>query len=367
MLLRALNDIWTALRSFDEQALTFASRAVLIYIVYIVIVNIVRGFRGKKRIELWRVLLSIVLFGILCVYLSYLISLTLSGREAGSRTSKINLEVFGTWRPGGGISTHALENVFLFVPFGILMPVGFRFFRKWWNLILGAFILSISIELTQLLTARGYFEIDDMLLNTLGAFIGYMAFWVIYHSYIAFKHESMIPLSRHEQQINRVTLFIIQLLPVVLLIMMILGFGNEDAAHSSRLSSFVTEKLLYIVNKIMNLKWTAEKIEKSVPVYEGAVRKGAHITEFALLTLFSFVFLYCRRIKGRLVFGITFLFCFIIAVIDEMNQQRVDGRSGSFRDVMIDCFGMFVVLTVIFCILKAIKRRHKQQPAVNSP
>ncbi len=350
--------MWTALRSFDEQALTFASRAVLIYIVYIIIVNIVRSVRGKKRLEPWRMIVSIALFGVLCVYLSYLFSLTLSGREAGSRSSKINLEVFGTWKPGGGISTHALENVFLFIPFGILIPVSFRFFRKWWNLVLGAFILSISIELIQLITARGFFEIDDMLLNTAGAFAGYLIFWAVYHSYIGFKHESRIPLSRHEQRVNGVTLFIIQLLPVALLIIMILGLGNDNAQKSSELSEFVTEKLLYIVNKVFDLKWTAEKIEKSVPLYEGAVRKAAHITEYALLTFFGFVFLYCRRIKGRLVFAVTFLFCMAIAVTDEIHQRFVDGRSGTFRDVLIDSLGMLIVLLIIYFILKAIKLKH---------
>ena len=154
MLLRALNDMWTALRSFDDQALTFAFWAVLVYISYKAAKNIIIKLRGKKCDRAWQMVLSICLFGVLSLYLSYLISLTLSGRDAGSRTNKVNLEIFGTFSPGGAISAHALENIFLFVPFGMLVPLTGRFFKRWWNLVLMTFLTSLLIETMQLATAR---------------------------------------------------------------------------------------------------------------------------------------------------------------------------------------------------------------------
>ena len=355
MLLRALNDIWIALRSFDDQALSFSSRAVLLYTVLIITVNIIQRVRKKNHLKIWQMALSICLFGVLCVYLSYLMSLTLSGREPGSRSNKINLEILGTWRSDGTLSTHAMENVLLFIPFGILVPLTGRFFKKWWNLILMAFISSLLIETTQLITGRGYFEIDDILLNTGGAVIGYIVFMAIYHSYIAFKHESQLPLSRNEQKANRITLFIVQLLPVILMIMLIFGFGSDDADHSGALSSFVTEKLLYIVNKVLKFGWTAEKIEKSVPIYEGYVRKGAHFAEFGVLTMFSFVFLYCRRIINSLAFVFSFLLSAALAMADEYHQGLVDGRNRSLMDVGIDCLGAASVLIIIFVMLVLIR------------
>ena len=358
MLINALNDIWTALRSFDEQALAFASWAVLIYILFIISINTVRRLKHEEYDSVLRILLSVLMFGVLCIYLSYLVSLTLSGREAGSRTNKINLEIFGTWSADGSMSRHAMENILLFVPFGILVPLKHHFFKKWWNLLLAAFISSLSIEMVQLITARGFFEIDDILLNTVGAMIGFTAFWFVYKSYIAVKHESKLPLSKHEQQLNRVTLFAIQLLPVVLIIIMIFGFGSDDADSSGELSSFVTEKLLYVINKLFALKWTAEKIHNSVPLYEGVVRRGAHITEFALLTFFTFVFLYCRKIKNSLAFILTFVFAAVIAVLDELNQLYVDGRSGSVQDVLTDCAGSAMVLIIILLMLSMARFYH---------
>ena len=365
MLLRALNDIWTALRSFDDQALTFAFRTVLIYTAFILIKNAVLKLRGKKCKKIWQMIISICLFGVLCVYLSYLVSLTLSGREAGSRTNKINLEIFGTWSPNGSLSTHALENVLLFVPFGFLVPLTGRFFKRWWNLILIAFMGSLFIETMQLATARGYFELDDIILNTIGAALGYVVFWFGYHSYIAFKHESNLPLSKNEQKLSNIMLFIVQLLPVILCIFLIFGFGSDDADKSGELSRFVTEKFLIIWNKIMGLEWTADRIRASVADYEGYVRTGAHFAEFGLFAFFCFVFLYCRGIRNRVSSLITIMLAGTIAVLDEINQGFRDGRSRSLTDVGFDCLGAFAVLIIInfiFLMIRRYRRRQERQP-----
>ncbi|MCA1320367.1 VanZ family protein [Bacillus tianshenii] len=62
-------------------------------------------------------------------------------------------------------------NIVLFVPFGIAL----KWKRRNWFLLLIAPVLAISlIELTQHLTNRGSLDIDDLLLNTLGFFIGYL-------------------------------------------------------------------------------------------------------------------------------------------------------------------------------------------------
>ena len=361
MLLRALNDMWTALRSFDDQALTFAFRAVLVYIAYTIIINIIRRLRGRECKKVWQMVLSVCLFGVLCLYLSYLISLTLSGRDAGSRTNKVNLEIFGTWSPGGSISAHALENIILFIPFGMLVPLTGRFFKRWWNLVLMAFLASLFIETMQLATARGYFEIDDIILNTFGAIVGYAFFWRSYHSYIAFKHESNLPLSKNEQKLSRIALFVVQLLPVILCVLLIFGFGSDNADKSGELSRFVTEKLLYIINKVMGLEWTAERIHNSVPDYESYVRTGAHFAEFGLFSFFTFVFFYCRGIRNRTSSLITFILSAAVAVLDEINQGFRDGRSRSLLDVAVDCIGTLVMLSIInvlFWLIRRYRRKH---------
>jgi glycopeptide antibiotics resistance protein len=62
-------------------------------------------------------------------------------------------------------------NILLFVPFGVAL----RWKKKNWLTLIIVPIFAISvIELTQHLTNRGSLDIDDLLLNTVGFFIGYL-------------------------------------------------------------------------------------------------------------------------------------------------------------------------------------------------
>ena len=64
-------------------------------------------------------------------------------------------------------------NICMFVPLGILLPMGIRFFRSFWKVSLTGFLLTVFIEASQLLLKRGMFELDDLMDNTLGTMIGY--------------------------------------------------------------------------------------------------------------------------------------------------------------------------------------------------
>ena len=66
-----------------------------------------------------------------------------------------------------------LLNIALFVPLGLLLPLLARPFRKWSRLLAAGFGSSLAIELCQLAAARGMFDVDDLLTNTLGAILGW--------------------------------------------------------------------------------------------------------------------------------------------------------------------------------------------------
>lgn len=67
-------------------------------------------------------------------------------------------------------------NIILFVPFGILLPLAFRVERL---TIVYGFAASVLVEIIQLAFAMGAADIDDVILNTLGAVIGYVAYRII--------------------------------------------------------------------------------------------------------------------------------------------------------------------------------------------
>lgn len=67
-------------------------------------------------------------------------------------------------------------NILLFVPLGYFLPLLWQGLRKWWRTWLATVAIMLAVELAQLLTLRGYFDVDDLILNLLGAAVGYVVF-----------------------------------------------------------------------------------------------------------------------------------------------------------------------------------------------
>ncbi|RYY18037.1 MAG: VanZ family protein [Chitinophagaceae bacterium] len=66
-----------------------------------------------------------------------------------------------------------LGNILGFIPFGILVPMLYRQMAAFKQIILAALGLSLIFEIIQLVLVLGSFDVDDLLLNTIGAGIGY--------------------------------------------------------------------------------------------------------------------------------------------------------------------------------------------------
>lgn len=70
-------------------------------------------------------------------------------------------------------------NVAIFIPFGFFLPMVFSNAKKLWVSLLNAFLMTFAIEGFQLLTGLGVFDVDDILLNMIGAFTGYAIYKVL--------------------------------------------------------------------------------------------------------------------------------------------------------------------------------------------
>ena len=69
-----------------------------------------------------------------------------------------------------------IGNVIGFMPFGFMLPLVSDCFRKWYRVLLGGFFLTLMVESVRLLSGIGIFDVDDMILNTLGALLGYFVY-----------------------------------------------------------------------------------------------------------------------------------------------------------------------------------------------
>lgn len=65
-------------------------------------------------------------------------------------------------------------NIVMLVPFGFFLPMYSVRYQKGSRTVLAGFFMSLLIEVMQLCTFRAT-DIDDILMNTLGAFIGFLA------------------------------------------------------------------------------------------------------------------------------------------------------------------------------------------------
>ncbi|MBQ7371722.1 MAG: VanZ family protein [Blautia sp.] len=70
-------------------------------------------------------------------------------------------------------------NVVGFVPFGLILPIIIPQMKNGFLIVLSGFMLSLCVETIQLVTKVGCFDVDDLILNTFGAFLGYLGFLLL--------------------------------------------------------------------------------------------------------------------------------------------------------------------------------------------
>lgn len=71
-------------------------------------------------------------------------------------------------------------NAVLFLPFGFLLPVLWRKCRSWNTTVSAGFLTSLGIEGLQLFCFRAT-DVDDLIMNTLGTFLGFLMAWAFFH------------------------------------------------------------------------------------------------------------------------------------------------------------------------------------------
>lgn len=73
------------------------------------------------------------------------------------------------------VFTNLFGNVIIFLPFGFFLPMASKY-RSFFAAVFYSFALSFCVETFQLLARVGSFDVDDLLLNTLGGALGYIVF-----------------------------------------------------------------------------------------------------------------------------------------------------------------------------------------------
>ncbi len=109
------------------------------------------------------------------------------GRTDGNQAMRYNLmplrEIRRFWSNRRSLGLHMVflnlfGNILIFIPFAAILPVLFRGMRKAYRTIGLGILVSLWIEMLQLVTRVGSFDVDDILLNAVGCAAGYVIFAV---------------------------------------------------------------------------------------------------------------------------------------------------------------------------------------------
>ena len=83
--------------------------------------------------------------------------------------------------PGLRSFANLFGNVLIFIPMGILMPLAHKASKNIWIMFLNTFIFVLGIEVFQLFSAFGAFDVDDIILNCFGALIGHTVYMFLFN------------------------------------------------------------------------------------------------------------------------------------------------------------------------------------------
>ena len=125
---------------------------------------------------------------------------------------------------------------------------------------------------------------------------------------------------------------------------LIFMFSHQTGSESSGLSSQI---VLWIQTYL------------HIPISEFIVRKIAHMSEYALLTLTLIYGFYKNHYPIQKIMIYSLIGTFLYACSDEMHQLFIGGRAGQFTDVLIDTCGG--CLTIIFYdVLTKLKYKQRR-------
>lgn len=147
---------------------------IIIFTVVLVTIRLAYLISRKVKFELYRELfmLAFLLYSLILFYV-----VTFQDVNYGTNNF-IPFKEIMRYEFGSSFFIHnVLGNILLFIPFGFFVSFILKT-KKPTYIIIVTFITSLVIEFTQLLIGRT-FDVDDVLLNIIGGFLGYLVYFVI--------------------------------------------------------------------------------------------------------------------------------------------------------------------------------------------
>ena len=137
---------------------------------------------------------------------------------------------------------------------------------------------------------------------------------------------------------------------IILWLIVIFCFSNQNGNTSASNSKSIIRNTITSTIKVTNIKLNDKELNDLVENLNYPIRKIAHFSEYFILAVLVLLLLKEYKFNNRLLYMLTLLFCLGISISDEIHQLFV-GRSGEFKDIVIDVSG-----SILFCVIYKIKQ-----------
>jgi len=223
--------------------------------------------KGEKKFPWGKVILYLLLAG----YLFIVVSATILRKTGGFRR-EYNFHLFRAWMEAWNNFSvknwaNILLNVALFTPLGVLLPLLWKKFRKWYVTIPIGFGTSLAIELVQLAISRGICDVDDFFANTLGAVIGFFCTMAILSLF-----------NKKGQKLKPCLVYTgITLIPILAICSIFISYNLQEYGNLPNAPAYT--------NNTKGVSWTLDcqlpSVENTVSAYRTQTRNTSQCDTFA--------------------------------------------------------------------------------------
>ena len=230
-----------------------------------------RLLKGTKKLKMSKVALLSILF----IYIVIVLGATI-GDRVSTDSKSLSMHLFSSYKDAWnnfspGAWRNIILNILMFVPLGILLPLIFKNCRKYWVTYLIGLFFTLIIEVIQLISGRGIFEIDDIFNNTLGCIIGYGIVMIFISCFVdKNKYEN-------NQKLILTTLQLPLCLTVIGFSIIFISYSKQELGNLS--CNYIYKQNMADVNVTTNIK-LKNKPDKS-SVYKATVGSAEDTLEVA--------------------------------------------------------------------------------------
>lgn len=140
-------------------------------------------------------------------------------------------------------------------------------------------------------------------------------------------------------------------------------FSAQNKEESSAVSESFSDRIVSTADWLLHLHIDEERLREIANAIEHFVRKGAHMTEYAILAVLLYIWIGRWQISRQRRYCIASALAVLYACSDEFHQLFVAGRAGLISDVIVDGAGAVLGLAFFLLVHRGAMRQRERKRA----